>query len=79
MRCRVLFEYALFLAYTGDQKTKALAFLNQALHDMILMAATHSKCGNLKVHENFRCAGQTEKLDYIGNGTRELADCVYAI
>ena len=79
MRCRVLFEYALFLANTGDHTTKALDLLNQALHDMILMAATHSKCGNLKVLENFQSAGQREKLDYIGSGTRELAHCVYAI
>ena len=79
MNCRVLFEYGLFLTHLGNQETKALHFLNEALYCLILNASTHSKCRSLKVLGNFQSLGQREKLDYIGNGTRELAHCVYEI
>lgn len=75
----VLFEYGMFLSERKRENAKACDFLYKALQIFVLDAATQPKCANLKVLNNFLYWNAVQRLDWIGNETRELAHCVYTI
>ena len=74
-----LFEHSLYLSKQRQDKSKASKLLVKTLALLILDAGTSPKCGGLQVLNNFESLRAIEMLKWVGNGTRELAHCLYTM
>ena len=75
----ILFEYGLLLSKEPSNRAVALDALQDALRILILDSATHPKCRDLGILNDFKTWSLQQQLAVVGNDSRELAHCIFAI
>ena len=75
----ILFEYGLLLSKEPSNRAVALDTLQDAFRIFILDSATHPKCRDLGILNEFKSWSLQQQLAIVGNDSRELAHCIFAI